>query len=103
MADVVRILGLDDDNHPPCYCCEDGTVFNNAKEAMEFLAQPHECQYEVKMFAITDKWSVALSEYDEEIVNNMFDFLMGICVKPENMELNQIFNLFWGSTNRFWW
>lgn len=99
----LRILGLDDDIHSPCYCCEDGTVFNNAKKVMDFLAQPHECQYEVKTFAFVDKWSAALSEYDEGTVINMFDFLGGNCAKPESMEFNQIFNLLWDSANRLWW
>lgn len=34
---TLRILGLDNDNHSPMWVCEDGTVFNTAKEFMEFL------------------------------------------------------------------
>lgn len=100
---TLRILGLDDDNHSPMWCCEDGTVFSNAKEVMEFLAKPHDVQCEIKMFAIVDEWSDELAAYEEEMIDHMFGFLESICTQPEGMEFTEIFDLFWGSANRNWW
>lgn len=99
----IRILGLDDDNHAPCFVGEDGTHFSGVKELVEMLAQRHENTYEVKMFAIVDEWNYKLEAYDECEVDHMFDFLEGIATKPENMEFDEIFNMFWESANRLWW
>ena len=41
MADVVRILGLDDDNHAPMFRMETGEIFNNPRELIEFLSHAH--------------------------------------------------------------
>lgn len=100
---TLRILGLDDDNHSPMWVCEDGTVFNTAKEFMEFLGKPHDVQCEIKMFAIVDEWSKALGAYPEEFIDHMFGFLEGICTCPADMDFMTIFNLFWESANRNWW
>lgn len=100
---TLRILGLDDDNHSPMWCCEDGTVFGTAKEFMEFLAKPHDVQCEIKMFAIVDEYSDELAAYDECEIDHMFSFLEGMSTKPDGMEFMQMFNLFWESANRLWW
>ena len=55
------------------------------------------------MFAIVDEWSDELEKYDKEEVNCMFDILAGIMKCPENMNIQNLFNLFWESTNREWW
>ena len=99
----IRILGLDDDNHSPMFVGEDGTVYHGAQDLIGMLAKPHANTYEVKMFAIVDEWSDDLSAFEEEVVDHMFDFLEGISTKPEGMEFDQIFNLFWESANRNWW
>lgn len=99
----IRILGLDDDNHSPCFVGEDGTHFSGVKELIEMLAQRHENTYEVKMFAIVDDWSYQLQAYDECEVDHMFDFLEGISTIPTGMIFKEIFNLFWESANRNWW
>ena len=99
----IRILGLDDDNHSPCFVGEDGTHFSGVKELIEMLAQRHENTYEVKMFAIVDDWSYQLQAYDECEVDHMFDFLEGISTIPAGMIFEEIFNLFWESANRNWW
>jgi hypothetical protein len=99
----IRILGLDDDNHSPCFVGEDGTHFSGVKELVEMLAQRHENTYEVKMFAIVDEWSDELSAHDECEVDHMFDFLEDIASAPEGMTFDELFNLFWNSANRIWW
>lgn len=99
----IRILGLDDDNHSPCFVGEDGTQFSGVQELVGMLATPHQNTYEVKMFAIVDEWSDELSEFEEEKVDHMFDFLEGISTQPEGMSFDQIFNIFWNSANRNWW
>ena len=101
--ETLKILGLDDDNHSPMFRTEDHVIFNNYKELVEFLSKPHTFQVEVKMFAIVDEWSDELSEFEEEQVNHMFDFLEGISTQPEGMNFDQIFNIFWNSANRNWW
>ena len=99
----IRILGLDDDNHSPMFVGEDGAVYHGAQDLIGMLAKPHANTYEVKMFAIVDEWSDDLSAFEEETVDHMFDFLEGISTKPEGMEFEQVFNLFWESANRNWW
>lgn len=99
---ILRILGLDDDNHAPMFRCEDGTLFETSKELIEFLAKPHDCQVEVKMFAIVDNWTGELANYEPEEVDAMFYFLEGI-QDFEEAEPNYTFNLFWESVNRSWW
>ena len=98
-----RILGLDDDNHSPMFVDENGTKFHTFKNLVDFLSQPHQDEVEVKMFAIVDEWSDKLEKYDEKEVNCMFDILAGIMKCPENMNIQNLFNLFWESTNREWW
>ena len=98
-----RILGLDDDNHFPSFVDENGTIFDNCKELVNFLSQPHIDEVEVKMFAIIDEWSDELEKYDEEEVNSMFYALIGIMNCPENMSIQNLFDLFWESANREWW
>lgn len=99
----IRILGLDDDNHAPCFVGEDGTHFSGVKELIEMLAQRHKNTYEVKMFAIVDDWSYQLKAYEEWEVDHMFDFLENIATAPEGMTFDEIFNMFWESANRQWW
>jgi hypothetical protein len=100
--EALRILGLDDDNHSPMFRCEDGTMFNTYKELVEFLAKPHDCQAEVKMFAIVDEWTGRLEEFEEHEVDQMFCFLEGLGGANEK-EPDFIFNLFWESANRYCW
>lgn len=98
----LRILGLDDDNHTPMFRCEDGTIFSNPRELIEFLAKPHDCVCEVRMFAIVDDWTGELANYEPEEVDAMFYFLEGL-QDFEEAEPNYTFNLFWKSANRSWW
>ena len=102
MADVVRILGLDDDNHAPVFRMETGEIFNNPRELIEFLSHSHDVEYDVRMLAIVDNWTGELANYEPEEVDAMFYFLEGI--EPwEEAEFDLIFNLFWESVNRSWW
>lgn len=100
---TLRVLGLDDDNHGYCWVCEDGTAFSTTKEVMEFLAKPHDCQVEIKLFAIVEEWSDELASYDECLVDDMFYYLENVAIRPEGMSFAEIFDLFWGSANRQWW
>ena len=99
---ILRILGLDDDNHAPMFRCEDGTVFNNYKELIVFLSKPHDCQIEVKMFAIVDDYFGDLANYEPEEIDTMFYFLEGI-ENFEEAEPGFTFELFWNSANRQHW
>jgi hypothetical protein len=96
-----RILGLDDDNHSYCWVCEDGTRCETTKEIMEFLAQPHESQVEIKMFAIIDDTEGPLSNYDVDEVDDMFYMLEGVSAETDNFA--EVFDLFWKSANRMHW
>ena len=102
---VLRILGLDDDNHSPMFRCEDGTHFNTYKELIDFLSKPHDCQIQVKMFAIVDEipQGIGLADYDQEQIDDMFYFLEGCGAKPENMIDDLIFELFWHAADRQCW
>jgi hypothetical protein len=102
MADIVRILGLDDDNHAPMFRMETGEIFNTPRELIEFLSHSHDVEYQVKMFAIVDYWTGELANYEPEEVDAMFYFLEGI-QDFEEAEPNYTFNLFWESVNRSWW
>jgi hypothetical protein len=77
-------------------------ILHTSKELIEFLAKPHDCQVEVKMFAIVDDWTGELANYEPEEVDAMFYFLEGI-QDFEEAEPNYTFNLFWESVNRSWW
>ena len=99
----LRVLGFDDDNHSHCFRCEDGTTFENCQELVAFLSKPHDCEVEVKMFAIVDEWTPALEALGEEAVNMMFYFLEGYGRQPEWTTLEEAFNLFWEAANRLHW
>lgn len=98
---ILRILGLDDDNHGYCWVCEDGTHFETTKEIMEFLAKPHDCQVELKLFAIVEEPEGPLSNYDMEEIDDMFYMLEGVSAETENFA--EVFDLFWESANRMHW
>ena len=101
MADIVRILGLDDDNHAPMFRMETGEIFNTPRELIEFLSHAHDVEYDVRMFAIVDNWTGELANYEPEEVDAMFYFLEGI-ESWEEAEFDLTFNLFWESVNRSW-
>ena len=99
---TLRILGLDDDNHSPMFRCEDGTLFETPKELIEFLAEPHECKVEVKMFAIVDPFEGPAADLDEELVDKMFETVAGIASYVE-VFVEDSFETLWLSANRQWW
>lgn len=100
---VLRILGLNDDNHSPCFRCEDGTTFSNCQQLVEFLSKPHDVQVEVKMFAIVDEWTAEMEELGEEKIDELFYFVEGYGRQPEDYTLEQAFNLFWNAADRENW
>lgn len=100
---VLRILGLNDDNHSPCFRCEDGTTFENCQQLVEFLSKPHDVQVEVKMFAIVDEWTAEMEELGEEKIDELFYFVEGYGRQPEDYTLEQAFNLFWNAADRLCW
>ena len=115
---VLRIIGLDDDNHCPCFRCEDGTVFDRPQALIEFLSKPHDCQVEVKMFAIAVSMSSlnlakmfaiinqpvgGLEKYDMEQIDDMFYCMEGYGMAPEYISFEDMFNLFWNSANKLTW
>lgn len=98
----LRILGLDDDNHSPMFVCEEETDFSSYKELIDFLSKPHDCEIEVKMFAIVDQPSKELAKYDMEDIDNMFYFLGGVG-SVKCYDFKEVFDLFWESANRQYW
>ena len=105
MADKVRILGLDDDNHAPMFRMETGKIYNSPRELIEFLSHSHDVEYQVRMFAIVEQPSEALAKYDMEDIDWMFMFLEGLtsALPSECNDPNLVFELFWDSANKEWW
>ena len=102
MADIVRILGLDDDNHAPMFRMETGEIFSTPRELIEFLSHSHDVEYQVKIFAIVGEYTGRLEEFEHDEVDQMFCFLEGLGGVTEN-EPGFIFDLFWESANKEWW
>lgn len=102
MADIVRILGLDDDNHAPMFHMETGEIFSTPRELIEFLSHSHDVEYQVKMFAIVGEYTGRLEKFEDYEVDQMFCFLEGLSGAVES-EPGFIFDLFWESANKEWW
>lgn len=98
-----RILGLDDDNHAPCFVSETGVGFHNPRHLIEYLAEPHIEKVEVRMFAIVDEWSAQMEAFSEDQVNEMFDALSGASIRPKYITFENCFDMFWDAANRKWW
>ena len=102
MADVVRILGLDDDNHAPMFITEDGDIFSTPRELIKWLSHAHDVEYDVRMFSIVGEYTGRLAEYESSEVDEMFCFLEGFGNVTETVP-GLIFDLFWESNNKEWW
>jgi hypothetical protein len=102
MADVVRILGLDDDNHAPVFRMETGEIFNTPHELIQFLSHAHDVEYDVRMFSIVGVYTGTLAMYDQDDIDTWFYFLEGVC-RYEDADFETIFNLYWESDNKEWW
>ena len=94
-----RILGLDDDNHGVAFRCEDGTFFSNYRDLSDFLCEPHDTKYEIKVFGIIGDLSSDLQEMGDEKVEGIFDHLSGIYGEPEDLDFDKCFNLLWNSAD----
>lgn len=105
MADVVRILGLDDDNHAPMFRMETGEIYNSPRELIEFLSHAHDVEYDVRMFAIVDELSENLAKYDMGDIAWMFYFLEGLIssLPADVNDPKAVFELFWDSASRRSW
>lgn len=104
--DNLRIIGLDDDNHSPCFLCEEGTRFETYKELVDFLCKPHDCGIEVKMFAIIDPINpnCELAHYNYQDIDEMFYHLEGCGgILPDGISSDKAFEMFWEATNRLCW
>ena len=105
MADVVRILGLDDDNHALMFRMETGEIYGSPRKLIEFLSHAHDVEYQVKVFSIVGSWSDFLEAYDDEDVDQMFYYLEGVYDQlPARLnDFDLVFDLFWDSANiRVW-
>ena len=102
MADVVRILGLDDDNHAPMFRMETGEIYNSPCELIKFLSHAHDVEYDVRMFSIVGEYTGTLEMYDQDDIDTWFYFLEGVS-RYEDADFELIFNLFWESSNKGWW
>lgn len=98
-----RILGLDDDNHAPCFVTETGNKYNNPRELIKYLAEPHLEPVEVRMFAIVGEWSAEMETFTEDQVNEMFDALTGSFIRPNYITFENCFDMFWDVANKDWW
>ena len=105
MADVVRILGLDDDNHAPMFRMETGEIFSTPRELIEFLSHSHDVEYQIKIFAIIDELSTRMEEkFSWDEIDMMFYHLEGLTSSlPDGMTSDAVFDLFWESANRRHW
>ena len=103
MADVVRILGLDDDNHEPMFRMETGEIYGSPRELIEFLSHAHDVEYDVRMFSIIEEYSGGLADFTDNEVELMFYYLEDVGMPPEGVHPELIFDLFWTSVNRRWW
>ena len=102
MADVVRILGLDDDNHGPMFVFETGEVYETVRDLVNWLSHAHDVEYDVRMFSIVGEYTGRLEEFEQSEVDEMFWFLEGFGMVTEK-ESGFIFDLFWESANKGWW
>ena len=100
---IMRILGLDDDNHSPCFVCEDcKTEYAYASDLVEFLAKPHDFEVRVKMFHLIDYPNGKLENYTEDEINDMFSALEGYGHPPCGLTDQEVFEMFWESANENW-
>jgi hypothetical protein len=102
MADIVRILGLDDDNHTPMFVFETGEHYDSPRELIAFLSHAHDVEYDVRMFSIVGEYTARLQEFEEHEVDQMFCFLEGQGGVIEK-EPGFVFELFWEAANKGWW
>ena len=103
MADVVRILGLDDDNHAPVFRMETGEIFETPRELIEFLSHSHDVEYDVRMFNIILDLPRYLTElYGVDEVIAVFESLMGTAPWCGG-EFKDAFDFLWESANRGYW
>ena len=102
MADVVRILGLDDDNHEPMFRMETGEIYDSPRELIKFLSHAHDVEYDVRIFSIIEEYTGTLAMYDQDDIDNWFYFLEGVS-RYEDADFELIFNLYWESANLRWW
>lgn len=105
MLNIVRILGLDDDNHVPMFRAEDGRIFRNTRELVGFLARAHDTEYSVRMFSIVDQPSSELAKHDMEAIDIMFDYLQDLSDQLPGVgtDPDAVFDLFWDSASKTWW
>jgi hypothetical protein len=101
MADKVRILGLDDDNHAPMFRMETGEIYDSPRELIKFLCHAHDVEYEVRIFSIIEEYTGTLAMYDQDDIDTWFYFLEGIS-RYEDADFEMIFNLYWESANLRW-
>lgn len=102
MADVVRVLGLDDDNHAPMFLFETGEVYQTPRDLIKWLSHAHDVDYDVRMFSIVGEWTGRLAEFEPDEIDQMFYFLEDFNSVKEK-EPGYIFDLFWESANKEWW
>lgn len=105
MADIVRILGLDDDSHAAMFRMETGELFGTPRELIEFLSHAHDVEYQIKMFAIAYELSTCMEEkFSWDEIDMMFYHLEGLTSSlPDGMTPDATFELFWESANKEWW
>ena len=102
MADVVRILGLDDDNHAPMFRMETGEIYDSPRELIQFLSHAHDVEYDVRIFSIVGEYTGELANYEQDEIDMMFGYLEGL-YNWDEAEFDLTFDLYWQSAPNTHW
>ena len=102
MADVVRILGLDDDNHAMHFRAETGEIYKSPFELIQWLSHAHDVEYDVRAFSIAGVRTGRLENLSEDTVEAIFEQIEGLAEHP-HLDFNLSFDLLWESANKWWW
>ena len=89
---------MNDDNHAHSFRLENGEEYSDPFTFMaKCLALPHNETYEIREFSIYDDVTRNGILLPEDVVNDLFDFVAGICKSPYGIEISfeESFNLLW--------
>ena len=75
MANKIRVIGLDDDNHSMCYVTRSCYYSSAAGFMKECLLDPHTIGYEVRQIRLLDLPEILPDSYTDKQIDEMFDLL----------------------------
>lgn len=94
----MRVLAMNDDNHAHSFRTENGEEYSDPFTFMaKCLALPHNETYEIREFYIYDDVVRNGILLPEDVVNDLFDFVAGICKSPYSIDISfeEAFELLW--------